>query len=336
MSVTPEISIVVSIYNVEKYLAQCIQSLIGQTFGDIEIILVNDGSTDGSLAIMKHFATLDNRIVLIDKPNSGYGDSMNHGISVAKGKWIAICEPDDFADLTMCEQLLEAAQSYERSGAQIDLVKASYNRVTRAETNTPRIVPAFYLHVFKPEHQPFTIYDHADFLFYHPSIWTVLYKRSFLTENSITFRPIPGAGWADNPFFIETMLSAKAIVYLDEPVYYYREFDDGTLSHLKDFTIIFNRWKEMCEIVEKHHVSNFGVLEGHYCRGCAYIEMIDADFDTTDPNVMAAIHAMVNSMEGSVIRKSKRIIPEFKEAYYKYAPIREKLLWKLQKKLSHR
>ena len=76
----PKLSILVPIYNVEKYLSQCLESITAQTLQDIEIICINDGSTDGSLDIIKDFAKNDNRIVIINKPNSGYGDSMNQGL----------------------------------------------------------------------------------------------------------------------------------------------------------------------------------------------------------------------------------------------------------------
>ena len=100
-----KVSIIIPVYNVERYLKQCIESAINQTMRDIEIICINDGSTDGSPEIMKEMAKKDHRIRLIDKPNSGYGSTMNLGIDLAKGKYIIFLESDDFLLSGACETL---------------------------------------------------------------------------------------------------------------------------------------------------------------------------------------------------------------------------------------
>ena len=93
----PKVSILVPICNVERYLRQCLDGLVNQTLEDIEVICINDGSTDSSLSIIREYERRDQRIVVIDKPNSGYGDSMNRGIDTARGEYVGIVESDDFA-----------------------------------------------------------------------------------------------------------------------------------------------------------------------------------------------------------------------------------------------
>ena len=105
-----KVSIVIPIYNVEKYLRECLDSVIGQTLQDIEIICVNDGSKDSSLAIMQEYAERDERVKIIDKPNSGYGNSMNRGFDMATGEYIGIVESDDYADANMFETLYRVAK----------------------------------------------------------------------------------------------------------------------------------------------------------------------------------------------------------------------------------
>lgn len=90
-----KVSIVVPIYNVEKYLRQCLDSIVNQTLKNIEIICVNDGSTDNSLKIIQEFADKDSRIKIINKENTGYGNSMNIGFDAAIGEYIGIVESDD-------------------------------------------------------------------------------------------------------------------------------------------------------------------------------------------------------------------------------------------------
>ena len=104
----PKVTVLVPTYNTEKYLAQNLDALVGQTLRDIEIIAINDGSTDGSLDIMRQYAARDARIRVIDKPNSGYGASLNLGIDEARGEYIAISEPDDYIERTMLAKMYKA------------------------------------------------------------------------------------------------------------------------------------------------------------------------------------------------------------------------------------
>lgn len=314
------VSIIVPVYNVEAYLRQCLLSLVGQTLQDIQIVIVNDGSTDGSPAIIEEFASADSRIVVLNKANSGYGDSMNKGIEIATAPWIAICEPDDWFEPDFCESLLSEALRYEELGTPVDVVKAAYYRETHAQTGTPETLPCFYLGKFNPVTQPFTIEQCPDILVYHPSIWTCLYRHDFLRREDIHFKPIPGAGWADNPFFVETLVAAKALAYLDKPLYHYREFDDGTESHLKDWTIPVDRWFDILEVLKRRGATDTGVWACNYARGCAYLAMLDADFDAADPALSAAKKRMVESIDYDTVMKSPYVIEDYKKALRRHYP----------------
>lgn len=91
----PKVTVILPVYNGQKYVHECLDSLISQSFPDWEAICVNDGSTDQTLSILQAYATKDPRIYVIDKPNSGYGDSVNRGIDAARGKYVTILESDD-------------------------------------------------------------------------------------------------------------------------------------------------------------------------------------------------------------------------------------------------
>ena len=116
----PAVSVLVPIYNVERYLRQCLESLRDQTLADIEVICINDGSTDGSRDIIEEFLS-DPRFRVIDKPNSGYGASMNRGLDEARGRYLAILESDDFLDAPALERLLALAEDNDAQ-----LVKADF------------------------------------------------------------------------------------------------------------------------------------------------------------------------------------------------------------------
>ena len=108
----PLVSIVVPCFNVERFVAECLDSILKQTYENIEVICVNDGSQDGTLNIINSFAKRDSRVVVIDKTNSGYGASVNLGISKAKGKYVGIIESDDYVDPEMVEELVGVAEKY--------------------------------------------------------------------------------------------------------------------------------------------------------------------------------------------------------------------------------
>lgn len=106
-----EISIIVPVYNVEKYIEKCIESICNQSFNDIEIILVNDGSTDSSKNICEDFKKKDNRIKLLNIENSGVSEARNRGLDIATGTYIMFCDSDDFLEKTWCEMLLKGIKS---------------------------------------------------------------------------------------------------------------------------------------------------------------------------------------------------------------------------------
>ena len=92
----PEVSVIIPVYNVEKYLERCLDSVINQSFTDIEIICVNDGSTDNSLEILKYYEQMDDRVIVIDKENQGLSETRNLGINISNGKYITFIDSDDW------------------------------------------------------------------------------------------------------------------------------------------------------------------------------------------------------------------------------------------------
>ena len=121
MSSNIKISVVVPIYGGEKYLHQCVDSILAQTIGDIEVILVDDGSPDRCPEMIDEYARRDNRIVALHKPNGGYGSAVNAGIAVAQGDYIGIIEGDDWIEPTMYQKLYDNAVKNNS-----DVVKCSF------------------------------------------------------------------------------------------------------------------------------------------------------------------------------------------------------------------
>ncbi len=206
------VSIIVPVYNTDRYLRQCIESLIQQTIQNIEIICVNDGSTDGSLQILEEYAKKDLRINIISKPNSGYGDSMNVGMAMAKGEYVGIVESDDYALPDMFASLYKEAKEQNA-----DIVKSNYYSVSKEKGQRYEETLSEISY-----HAPFCPRDKTEIWKAAPSIWSSIYRRTFLEEHRIQFNKSPGASYQDVSFSIKTLLSAEKMVCVPEAYLCYR------------------------------------------------------------------------------------------------------------------
>lgn len=207
----PKISVLVPIYNVEKYLSWCLETLVNQTLRDIEIICINDGSPDQSVAIVRNLMETDSRVLLIDKKNSGYGDSMNQGMKYARGEYIAILEPDDYIELDAFERLYELASWHDA-----DVVKANYYK----ECGEKSVAVA----EIKPDDTGKLIYPRKDqWVFkFAPAIWSAVYKREFLEREQIDFLPTPGASYQDVSFNFKVWALSRKVILSDSCFVHYR------------------------------------------------------------------------------------------------------------------
>ncbi len=244
----PLVSVLVPVYNVERYLAQCLQSICAQTYKNLEIICINDGSTDSSPHILRDFANRDGRIRIIDKPNSGYGDSMNQGLEAARGKYIGIVESDDFIDPGMYEAYVRAAESCDA-----DMVKSNYYQYWQDRDtyygSTTMVEPEAKaagnessadekMHIFELAGVPtgVVLAPHKSGLSFTlgPSIWSALYNREFLQRNGICFATTPGAAFQDASFSHEVLMAAERAIFLSDAWLHYRVDSAGSSSNSPD------------------------------------------------------------------------------------------------------
>lgn len=232
------VSILVPIYNVEKFLGKCLESIVKQSLKNIEIICINDGSTDNSLKIIEFYAQKDNRVKIINKVNSGYGDSMNKGLVMAKGDYIGIVESDDFVDSNMFEVLYQYAQEH-----QADVVKSSFNFYWE---NPEKIV---YNNSFDIDKASIDFEVNKNKLIKSiPSIWAAIYKREWLINENIKFLDTPGASYQDTSFHFKTSYLAKSIVLLPEAYLYYRQDNPTSSVKLAGLDKVLLLHKELDEI----------------------------------------------------------------------------------------
>lgn len=293
---SPHVSVIVPIFNAEAYLDQCLNSIKRQTYENLEIICINDGSTDNSLSIITDHAQHDRRIRVIDKQNEGYGASCNLGINAAQGIWISIIEPDDWIEPTMYGDMIAFQKQL---GHDADIIKTPYWRIWMPDTPQQRKINCSYRRRIKPPSQPFGVAAAPHLLTHHPSIWSALYLRSFLNEKNIRFIPYPGAGWADNPFLIETLCQTSRIVYLDKPYYCYREeTPEKTAALARTNTLLpLNRWNDMTDVLDRLDEQNESIRRAHNSRGFTYLGGILEEVDIEQDNIKEVARCMFERME---------------------------------------
>lgn len=242
----PKVSVIVPVYNVEKYLDTCLKSIIKQTLKDIEIICVDDGSTDNSSTILDRYAKRDNRIKVIHKKNSGYGHTMNVGLDVSKGEYIGIVESDDYISDQMYETLYDAAKNNS-----LDVVKSDHYTFSGDDLQIKKqyhyICPLdYYNRIINVQNQP-TIYS------FEMMNWTGIYKSDFLKNNKIRHNETPGASFQDNGFWFQTITLANKIMFLNKAFYYYRQDNPNSSINSKE--------KVFCICDEYAYISEF--LKNH-------------------------------------------------------------------------
>ena len=246
-----KVSIIIPTYNVEDYLRECMESVTRQTLQDIEIICINDGSTDRSLDILNEYADKDSRIVLVDKKNEGYGVGMNIGLDKATGEYIGIVEPDDFVPLNMYEDLYNIAKEND-----LDFVKADFYRFTRNSKNGN--MELIYNHldstgenynqVINPFEKPYI----TQFIM---NTWSGIYRREYIEKYHIRHNTTPGASFQDNGFFWQTFIYARRCMFIDKP-YYMNRRDNPNSS-------VNNKQKVYCMNVEYDFIRDIFMQKGN-------------------------------------------------------------------------
>lgn len=236
-----KISIVVPVYNVEKYLGECLESIVKQTLKDIEIICVNDGSTDNSLDIIKAFAQNDERIKIIDKKNSGYGDSMNKGIKAATGEYIGIIESDDFVDADMFKSLYTLAKEND-----CDIVKSDwYNYWTKGSIKEKNgRVKDFNAKVTN-------VKEHPEILTLQPTLWSAIYKKQLISN--IKFLTTPGASYQDTSVSFKLFASAHKILFTNKAYVYYRQDNvNSSINNPAKALYVCEEYDEIDKFLSQH------------------------------------------------------------------------------------
>ncbi|MCF2618177.1 glycosyltransferase [Oscillibacter valericigenes] len=238
----PKVSVIVPVYKVDKYLTQCLNSIVNQTMEELEIIIVDEGDQDRCREIIDYFEAHDPRIIAPHQKNGGYGASCNLGMSMARGEYIAIVESDDFIEPEMYEEMYEYAKALDA-----DVVKTPYSEYF-ASGEKHDCSYRKYVASAVPSNMCFSVKQYGALMEIHASLWSGLYRTSYMRENKIQFIQAKGGAYVDVGFRIDTLIHSEKIAWLDKPYYNYRVDSEGSTTNNFKIGPMIQRWKEEHEM----------------------------------------------------------------------------------------
>lgn len=248
----PFVSIIVPVYNGEKYIERCLRSLISQTYDNIEIIVLNDGSTDHTGLILEKYAKLDDRILVINKGNSGVSDTRNQGLRLARGEFVQFVDSDDWLTSDATEKMVAGMMH------QSEMVICDYNRVVDHNIVVKGHIPQ----EGRIERSQFALYMmKAPANYYYGVLWNKMFRMDIIKEHRLDF-PIEIDWCEDLRFNLEYLQYVKHVFVLQQPLYYYvltkgslAQSRTDMIDNLRVRNLLFEHYKalyESLDLYEEH------------------------------------------------------------------------------------
>lgn len=228
----PKISVIIPIYNVEKYLRRCLDSIVGQTLEELEILCIDDGSTDGSRSILQEYANKDERIQILTQKNAGAGAARNHGMRIAKGKYLSFLDSDDFFEKDMLEKAYHLAEQ-----DQADFVVYKSDQYHTEADNFVQVSWVVHQSEIPPYH-PFNYRQMTCNVFkvFVGWAWDKLYRRDFVEQHELKFQEQRTSN--DMLFVFSALVLAKKIAVVPEILAHQRRDAKDSLSKTRE-----NSWQ---------------------------------------------------------------------------------------------
>lgn len=226
-----KISVLITIHNAEKYIKECLDSVLTQTFSDIEILCIDGGSTDKTPQILRQYEAKDSRIRIINDPNTSYGHKVNRGIEDAEGEYISVLESDDMYENFMLEKLYEIAKIYHP-----DFVNGDYTCFFDVKGKRFKEITKMYQE--KDYNRLMENRKHPEEFGIIPRYWTGIFKKEYLEREHIRMNESPGASYQDMSFRFLTSVLADTSYHVDLPVYLYRVDNPGSSMYDLEKTVV--------------------------------------------------------------------------------------------------
>lgn len=246
----PKVSIIVPIYNVEKYLDRCMDSLLNQTLKDIEIIMVDDGSPDNCPRMCDEYAKKDNRVKVVHKNNAGLGYARNSGLEVAIGKYVAFVDSDDFVEVNMYERLYDQAEKVQADTIFCGFFKYWTKNNIKEFRNVSRITKfeEKCLEALSLDFVGSPVGIKKDWK-YEMSVWHGLYSNEVIKKHSLKFQSEREVLSEDIVFQLQYLRNSKKVVYVPECYYYYCFNNGGSLTHAHYDSSKYTRMQKLFHIL---------------------------------------------------------------------------------------
>lgn len=257
----PLISVVIPVYNNELYLRQCIDSVINQSYRNLEIICVNDGSTDSCLEILNEYSAKDERVVVIDKKNAGVAMARNDGVDRATGEYLMFLDSDDWLELTACEESYEAVKeknsdicffTYIREFKQKSVVKRIYDE-PKKNFDESECRNFLSKRVLGPFGEELRYPENLDAL---SPLCIKLYKTSLIKDNNIKIVDTSTVCTCEDGLFnVWAFYYAKGAVYINRPLYHYRKYNSNSITtgYKKN---LFIGWQNLYSLMQEFIEAN--------------------------------------------------------------------------------
>lgn len=219
-----KVSVIIPVYNVENYLKECLDSVINQTLKDIEIICIDDGSTDKSLDILKEYAKKDTRFIVLTQENKGAAIARNKGLDIARGEYVIFLDSDDFFEKNFLEEMYNCAKQKELDVCICNLYY--YDDVSKSDKKMSWALKKAYI----PQKEVFNYKDCPDYIFNFTNnwAWNKIFKKEFLKKNHIKFQNVQHTN--DTYFTCSALLLAQKISVLDKHFIHYRTNRPASLT----------------------------------------------------------------------------------------------------------
>lgn len=247
-----KVSVIVPVFNGINYISECMDSVISQTLKEIEILVVDAGSTDGTLEVLEDYARKDNRVRLLHSDKKSMGHQTNMGIQAASGEYIGFCEADDYLGSGMLEYLYQTAKSGE-----LDFVKSDFDMFVTSQEGriflNYSVLPPEKRVLYGKEIHP---QDYPDLLHRDVNMWNGIYKRRWILENQIWLNETPKAAFQDVGFILQTFLLADRVMYVQTDANKYRR--DNISSSVYDqqsLLFVVQEFAFLIGILEKRKIA---------------------------------------------------------------------------------
>lgn len=326
------ISIIVPCYNSAKYLPKCLDSLINQTYKNIEIICVNDGSKDNTLDILNEYRLNDDRIIVVDEINSGVSVARNNAFSYVTGDYIMFVDSDDWIDEHTCEIIIEKVCSDDYDMVIWNYVREfSNNSLPKKILGPNEIVFSIYDIKHKLQRRTIGLYreelsrpENADSIV---TIWGKLYRTSIILDNKLKFNDLKNIGTSEDALFnLEVYKYISSAIYIPDCLYHYRKNNGNSVTSVYK-TMLFSQWNNLFSIIETYILSNN--LDNEYME--ALNNRISVSIIGLGLNIVAADKNVKKVKEIKKIISSPRYREVYKNLTLKYFPIHWKVFFALVK-----